>query len=103
MIGTQEYVLTRLSCAGVFKLTFLTAVCLCGIGGIILGLVEKQSVGLSGGSFLGLLFAFASAASAACAAAVFNLLTPLTGGITLQLEVRPASESEPLKDVPIEE
>ncbi len=80
-----DYEITRVSSTAVFRMFFAAGTCVGGIGGIVLGLMEHSLVGLMGGAFLGLAAGLASGVVAAAYAAVFNLLAPHFGGITVSM------------------
>lgn len=92
-----NYVLTRVSCAAVFRLAFAAGTCIGGAGGVVLGLLEPQGVGLYGGAFLGLMIGLAAAFTALACALVFNVLAPF-GGVAVRLEPAP-EEERPEKEV----
>lgn len=90
-----NYTLTRLACGAVFKMAFAAGACIGGAGGVLLGLVEHSAVGVFGGAFLGLIFGLVTGACAAAAAAVFNLLAPVTGGVAVRLDPVSAAQAPP--------
>jgi hypothetical protein len=94
-MALYNYTLTRLACGAVFKMAFAAGTCIGGAGGVLLGLVEHSAVGVFGGAFLGLAFGLLAGACAAAAAAVFNQLAPVLGGIAVRLDPVPAAPAAP--------
>ena len=86
-----NYVLTRVSCAAVFRLAFTAGTCIGGAGGLALGLLEPHGVGLMGGAFLGLMAGLAFGLTALACAVIFNVLAPF-GGVSVRLEPAPEEE-----------
>lgn len=76
----------RISPWTVFRVFFLSGTALFGLGGLIIGIVEKDILGMLGGAFIGLVLALCSALGAAAYCAIFNLLAPVTGGIAVQIK-----------------
>jgi hypothetical protein len=90
-----NYTLVRLSCMGVCRLFFCAGVCLGGVGGIALGLLERSMIGILGGMFLGFVCGVLAGLCGLVLAAVFNLLAPFAGGIALRLEAVPENIPAP--------
>lgn len=82
-------VLVRLSCSSVFRLSFCAGTCLGGVVGIVLGILERSSVGILGGMFFGLLFGLSLGLFALGYTAIFNLLSPVIGGLPVQIDLAP--------------
>ena len=78
--------ITRIPPWPVGKMLFLTATCISGLGGVFLGLLEKNAIGLWGGAFLGLLGGLTAAGGGVLFCLVYNLLAPVTGGILVETE-----------------
>ena len=78
--------ITRIPPWPVGKMLFLTATCISGLGGVLLGLLEKNAVGLWGGAFLGLLGGLTAAGGGVLFCLIYNLLAPVTGGILVETE-----------------
>ena len=78
--------ITRIPPWPVGKMLFLTATCIFGLGGVLLGLLEKNAIGLWGGAFLGLLGGLTAAGGGVLFCLVYNLLAPVTGGILVETE-----------------
>lgn len=94
-----NYMITRISCRAVCRCCFVTGACLGGGGGMLLGMMERQVISILGGMFLGLLVGIAFGIIGLVFAATFNALSPLTGGIGIQLaSVEPLSEPPPITD-----
>lgn len=94
-----NYMITRISCRAVCRCCFVTGACLGGGGGMLLGMMERQVISILGGMFLGLLAGIAFGIIGLVFAATFNALSPLTGGIGIQLaSVEPLSEPPPITD-----
>lgn len=94
-----NYMVTRISCSAVSRYCFVTGACLGGCSGILLGMMERQVISILGGMFLGLLAGIASAVIGLVFAATFNALSPLTGGIGIQLaSVQTLSEPPPITE-----
>lgn len=66
---------------------------------MLLGIMERQVISILGGMFLGLLAGIAFAVTGLVFAATFNAISPLTGGIGIQL----ASMQTPSEPLPITE
>ena len=105
----SNYSILRFSCTGVFRWCFCAGVCLGGLGGIALGLLDRSAVGIFGGMFLGFIFGLFSGLAGLIYAAVFNILSPITGGLAISLapqniketmicEGQPVSEKGPLPE-----
>lgn len=86
-----NFTIMRFSCLDVFRWCFCAGVCLGGMIGIALGLMDR-SIGLSGSMFFGLVFGLFSGVFAAIYAAVFNVLSPHVGGLSVRLD--PAQSPE---------
>jgi hypothetical protein len=82
----------RISPWTVFRVFFLSGTAFFGLGGLIIGIVEKDILGMLGGAFIGLVLALCSALGAAAYCAIFNLLAPVTGGIAVQ--IKPLEQQE---------
>ncbi len=93
-----NYVLTRVSCAAVFRLAFAAGTCIGGAGGVVLGLLEPHGVGLFGGAFLGLMAGLAFGLTALACAVIFNVLAPF-GGVAVRLEPAPDEEGAEEEEV----
>lgn len=91
-MAVYNYVLMRLDCAAVFKVAFAAGTCVAGAMGVALGILERSTVGMFGGAFLGLLVGLGTGLGALACAAVFNLLAPYIGGVSVRLEPAPAVE-----------
>lgn len=81
-----NYRVIRLSYLAVFRLLFCAGVALGGLGGIVLGLLERDTVGLFGGMFVGLVLGLCSSLAGLFYVYVFNTLAPITGGLPIQVE-----------------
>ncbi|GBG58334.1 hypothetical protein SPFL3102_02056 [Sporomusaceae bacterium FL31] len=81
-----NYTITRLSYLPVFLLLFAGGVCAGGLGGIVIGLLEKEVVGLLGGTFFGFVVGLASGIAGLIYTFVFNLLAPVTGGLKVRID-----------------
>lgn len=81
-----NYRITRLSYLAVFRLLFCAGVALGGLGGIALGLLERDTVGLFGGMFVGLVLGLCSSLAGMFYVYVFNTLAPIMGGLPIQVE-----------------
>lgn len=86
----QDYVIVSVSWTAVFRVFFAAGTFLGGIGGIALGLIMDSSIGFFGGAFLGLAAGLFSGLMAAAYTAIFNLLAPYVGGITVSVATKPA-------------
>jgi predicted lipid-binding transport protein (Tim44 family) len=84
-----NYIVTRLSCWSVSWYFFLTGTCLGGMGGFVLGLMERQAISILGGLFLGLLIGLFFGLTGLIFASLFNIVAPVTGGIAIRLEQFP--------------
>lgn len=80
-----NYMITRISCKAVCRYFFVTGACLGGVGGMLLGMMERQVISILGGLFLGLLAAVIFAVTGWVFAATFNVLSPVIGGIAIQV------------------
>ncbi|MCX7779942.1 MAG: hypothetical protein N2491_03370 [Negativicutes bacterium] len=80
-----NYIIMRVSCRAVCLYCFIAGCCLGGAGGLILGLMERQTISVLGGMFLGLLVGVAFALAGLVFAAAFNLVAPLAGGLAIRL------------------
>ena len=87
-----NFTVTKVAGAAVFRAAFTAGTCIGGVGGVLLGLIERSVIGVLGGAFLGLAFGLTVALTALAAATVFNLLVPHIGGIAVRLEPVPAEE-----------
>lgn len=87
-----NFTIMRLSCWGTFRSFFCAGICLGGLGGIILGILDRTMIGIFGGIFFGLVFGLCSGFFGAFYAAVFNLLSPVIGGLAVYLE--PADQGQ---------
>lgn len=76
----------RISPWTVFRVFFLSGTAFFGLGGLIIGIIEKDILGMLGGAFIGLVFGLCSALGALVYCAIFNLLAPVTGGIAVQIK-----------------
>jgi hypothetical protein len=90
-----NYMLTRVACGAVFRMAFAAGTCVGGACGALLGLVERNAVGVFGGAFLGLAFGLIVGAFALACAGVFNLLVPYLGGVAVRLDPAPAAPPAP--------
>lgn len=81
-----NYRIMRVSGLAVFRLLFVAGAVLGGIGGLILGLMERDAVGLLGGAFLGLVTGLGSGLTGLVYVLIFNLIAPLIGGIAIRVE-----------------
>lgn len=79
-------VIIRISPWTIFRVFFLAGTTFFGLAGIILGIVEKDTLSVLGGAFLGLLFGLCSGLGAMAYCAIFNLLAPAVGGIAVQIK-----------------
>lgn len=82
----DNYTILRISRAGAFFLLFCAGTCFGGLCGIVLGIMERSMASLMAGMFFGLLFGTFSGLFGLIFATVFNLLAPVIGGLTVQLE-----------------
>jgi len=80
-----NYTIRRLSCSGVFRWCFCAGVCCGGMGGILLGIMDR-SIGIFGGMFLGFIFGMVSGLLGLAYVAVFNILAPIIGGLDIYIE-----------------
>lgn len=76
----------RISPWTVFRVFFLSGTTFFGLGGLIIGIIEQDIVGMLGGAFIGLALGLCSALGALVYCAIFNLLAPVTGGIAVQIK-----------------
>ena len=60
-----------------------------GLGGLFFGMMERSIIGICGGLFLGLLYGIFSGITAVLYAALFNIISPLFGGIEIAVETEP--------------
>lgn len=88
-----NYTITRLSYLPVFVLLFAGGVCAGGLGGIVIGLLEREVVGLLGGTFFGFVVGLASGIAGLIYTFVFNLLAPVTGGLKVRIDANPVPDS----------
>ncbi|QJW46686.1 hypothetical protein HA075_13205 [bacterium BFN5] len=88
-----NYTITRLSYLPVFVLLFAGGVCAGGLGGIVIGLLEREVVGLLGGTFFGFVVGLASGIAGLIYTFVFNLLAPVTGGLKVRIVATPVPDS----------
>jgi hypothetical protein len=89
-----NYTIMRLPYLPIAGLLFATGVCLGGIGGLTFGLLAWDSVGITGGMFLGLMCGVGAAAFGLAFTLVFNVLAPYIGGLPVKLDTNDAP-SEP--------
>jgi hypothetical protein len=82
-----NYTIVRLAGAAVFRIMFAAGTLVGGFGGIILGLLDRETIGIAGGLFLGFVFGLFSGSIGLIYALVFNKLAPVVGGIPVKLEV----------------
>lgn len=96
----HNQVLTYVSPWSVFLNLFLAGVTLFGLGGIGLGLMERDALGVLGGAFLGLAGGLGLAILGAVLCGVFNLLAPATGGLKVRLKLseEPTASAETLPE-----
>jgi hypothetical protein len=83
----------RLAWFDMFRICFCAGTCLGGLGGIFLGLMERTAIGIFGGMFFGLLFGLGSGFVGAVYAAVFNVLAPVIGGVSVCISFTPIKET----------
>lgn len=83
----HNQVLTYISPWSVFLNLFMAGATLFGLGGIGLGLMERDALGVLGGAFLGLVGGLSLAILGAVFCSVFNLLAPVTRGVKIRLEL----------------
>jgi len=76
----------RISPWTAFRVFFLSGTAFFGLGGLIAGLMEKDILGILGGAFIALALGLCTGLGAMAYCAIFNLLTPLTGGIAVQIK-----------------
>lgn len=88
-----NYSIMRLSYLHVTGILFVTGVMVGGFGGITLGLLAMDAVGVLGGAFLGLVTGLGCAFLGLVFTAVFNLIAPYTGGLPIRLEAQPSPDS----------
>lgn len=84
--------ITGLCPKSAFRVFFSAGICVGGVFGIILGLLEKDVLGLFGGIFFGFIFGLSSGIMALFYTAIFNVLAPYIGGIGIRLELLPAPD-----------
>lgn len=80
-----NYVITRVSSSAVCRYCFATGACLGGVGGLLLGMMERQLISILGGMFLGLMAGVVFAVTGWVFAATFNALSSVTGGIAVHI------------------
>ncbi|MDR7868388.1 MAG: hypothetical protein RIN56_16435 [Sporomusaceae bacterium] len=90
-----NHMLTKIACGAVFRMAFAAGVCIGGICGVALGILERSAVGIFGGAFLGLAVGLGAGALAFAGAVVFNLLVPYLGGVAVWLDPVPAVPPDP--------
>lgn len=95
-----NYTITRLSYLPVFVLLFAGGVCAGGLGGIVIGLLEREMVGLLGGTFFGFVVGLTSGIAGLIYTFVFNLLAPVTGGLKIRLDVAPTPSDSTAQSTP---
>lgn len=88
-----NHTITRISYLAIFRLLFCAGVAVGGGGGLVLGLLERDVIGIWGGMFLGLLFGLVSGLTGLVYTVVFNVLAPVAGGIPIHLEELPGEVS----------
>lgn len=76
----------RISPWTVFRVFFLSGTAFFGLGGLIIGIMEKDILGMLGGAFIALALGLCTGLGAMAYCAIFNLLAPLTGGIAVQMK-----------------
>ncbi len=81
-----NFTITRLSYLPVFLSLFAGGVCVGSLGGIIIGILEKEAIGVLGGAFFGFIIGLLSGGAGLAYTFVFNSLVPLTGGLKLRLD-----------------
>lgn len=89
-----NYTIKRLSCIGIAWIMFAAGTFTGGIGGMVLGLLERDTIGILGGAFLALLCGVGLGLAGLIFTLVFNLLVPLTGGIDMHLEEKPSCQKD---------
>lgn len=82
-----NYTIVQLASAAVFRIMFAAGTLVGGFGGILIGLLDRDAVGIGGGLFLGLIFGLVSGFMGLVYALVFNKLAPLLGGIPVKLDI----------------
>ncbi len=83
----------RISPWTAFRVFFLAGTAFFGLGGLIIGIMEKDILGMLGGAFIALALGLCTGLGAVVYCAIFNLLAPLTGGISVQ--IKPVAQQAP--------
>lgn len=87
-----NYRLTGISALPLGLFFFLCGALAGGAGGLLLGLMDRSVTGLLGGLFLGFMFGLFSGLCGLAYGAIFNLFSPLLGGLPVRLESLPADQ-----------
>lgn len=82
--------LTRLAYLPIFLILFVSGLCTGSLISLLLALMD-HSIGFFAGAFLAVLFALVSSLIGLIHTAVFNILAPSLGGITLNVEATPTA------------
>ncbi|WP_156318884.1 hypothetical protein [Propionispora sp. 2/2-37] len=89
--------ITRVSCIPVFLLLFTAGTVLGGLLGLILAVMNYETVGLSGGAFIGLAVGLTSGIIGLAIILTFNILAPYTGGIPVTIQ--PIESQHSIEDI----
>lgn len=81
-----NYIITRISPRYAFCCMLFTGIIIGGMLGIVLGIMEQEAVGFTGGAFIGLLTGLFSGFIGFIFAITFNALTPITKGLPIAVE-----------------
>ncbi|MDD4600157.1 hypothetical protein SDC9_04035 [bioreactor metagenome] len=88
-----NYTITRLPYVPVAGILFAAGICFGGLGGVVLGAIAHDTVGLLGGLFLGLVCGITAAVFGLVLTAVFNVLAPYIGGLPVKLDIMTPPEA----------
>lgn len=94
----DNYTIMHLPYRPVAIVLFTSGICFGGLGGLGLGLLAWDAVGILGGMFLGLVSGCAMAIFGLILTAVFNILAPHIGGLPIKLENVSAPDPPGIKD-----
>ncbi len=98
----QTFYIIRVSCRSVFYISFSCAIIIGGAGGIFLGLMEP-AIGLLGGAFIGCVLAILASSVCLLSAVIFNILSPLYGGLKLHIQEQQQTDKETMELLPDQE
>lgn len=85
-----NYRLTAISVLPLGLFFFLCGALAGGAGGVLLGLMDRSTTGLFGGLFLGFMFGLFSGLCGLAYGVIFNIFSPLLGGLPVRLESPPS-------------